>query len=110
MEELSDKSFGAGKPSVLIVDDEAGIRKLLTTVLNEKGYSAVSAENGAEAVKKTNERYFNLALIDIILPDINGVELLSARATQEGNLGTYTRAARKRRTFFCPRRWIGRLK
>jgi DNA-binding NtrC family response regulator len=77
MEELIDKSFGAGKVSVLIVDDEAGIRKLLTTVLNEKGYSADSAENGAEAMKKANERYYNLALIDIILPDINGVELLA---------------------------------
>jgi len=74
---LSDKSLGGGRPSVLIVDDEAGIRKLLTTALNENGYSTYSAENGAEATKKTNERYYNLALIDIMLPDTNGVELLT---------------------------------
>jgi DNA-binding NtrC family response regulator len=77
MDELSDKNLGAGKPSVLIVDDEAGIRKLLTTALNENGFSPDSAENGAEAIKKANERYYNLALIDIMLPDINGVELLA---------------------------------
>jgi DNA-binding NtrC family response regulator len=74
--ELSDKSLGAGRPSVLVVDDEAGIRKLLTTVLNENGYSTDLAENGAEAIEKANGRYYNLALIDILLPDINGVELL----------------------------------
>ena len=74
---MSKESLSAGKPSVLIVDDEAGIRKLLTTALNENGFSPDSAENGAEAIKKANERYYNLALIDIMLPDINGVELLA---------------------------------
>ena len=77
MDELSDNRLLAGKPSVLIVDDEAGIRKLLTTALNENGFSPDSAENGAEAIRKANERYYNLALIDIMLPDINGVELLA---------------------------------
>jgi DNA-binding NtrC family response regulator len=67
----------AGRPSVLIVDDEAGIRKLLTKALDENGYSPDSAENGVEAIRKANERYYNLALIDIMLPDINGVELLA---------------------------------
>jgi len=74
---LSVGNSGAGRPSVLIVDDEAGIRKLLTTALNENGFTSDSAENGAEAIKKANERYYNLALIDIMLPDINGVELLA---------------------------------
>jgi DNA-binding NtrC family response regulator len=59
------------------VDDEAGIRKLLMKVLDENGYSPDSVENGAEAIQKANERYYNLALIDIMLPDINGVELLA---------------------------------
>ena len=77
MGELSDQSLGAGKPSVLIVDDDPGIRKLLTTALDENGFSPDAAENGAEAIKKANERYYNLALIDIILPDVNGVELMA---------------------------------
>lgn len=74
---MSVGNSGAGRPSVLIVDDEAGIRKLLTAALNENGFTSDSAENGAEAIKKANERYYNLALIDIMLPDINGVELLA---------------------------------
>ena len=45
--------------------------------MNENGFSPDSAENGAEAIRKANERYYNLALIDIKLPDINGVELLA---------------------------------
>ena len=62
---------------MLIVDDEPGIRKLLMISLNENGYSPDVAENGAEAIRKANERYYNLALIDIMLPDTNGVELLA---------------------------------
>lgn len=77
MDELSVGNSHAGRPSVLIVDDEAGIRKLLMKVLDENGYSPDSVENGAEAIQKANERYYNLALIDIMLPDINGVELLA---------------------------------
>jgi DNA-binding NtrC family response regulator len=77
MDELSDKGLRAEKPSVLIVDDEVGIRKLLTAALNDNGFSPDAAENGAEAIRKANERYYNLALIDILLPDINGVELLA---------------------------------
>lgn len=77
MDELSVENSHAGRPSVLIVDDEAGIRKLLMKVLDENGYSPDSAENGAEAIQKANVRYYNLALIDIMLPDINGVDLLA---------------------------------
>jgi len=77
MDKLSEKSLSSSKPTVLIVDDEAGIRKLLTTALNENGFNPDSAENGAEAIRKANEQFYNLALIDIMLPDINGVELLA---------------------------------
>lgn len=65
------------KPAVLIIDDEEGIRKLLTVILNENGYNADSAKDGQEAIKKTHEKFYNIALIDIVLPDMNGVELLT---------------------------------
>jgi DNA-binding NtrC family response regulator len=76
-ERLSGNEQVSGRPTVLIIDDEAGIRKLLTTVLNENGYDAESAENGAEAINKTSEKRYDIALIDIILPDLNGVQLLT---------------------------------
>lgn len=65
------------KPAVLIVDDEDDIRKTLTVILNENGYDTDSAKNGQEAIRKANERFYNIALIDIVLPDMNGVELLT---------------------------------
>jgi DNA-binding NtrC family response regulator len=65
------------KPAVLIVDDEDGIRKTLTVILNENDYDADSAKNGQEAIMKANEKFYNIALIDIVLPDMNGVELLT---------------------------------
>jgi DNA-binding NtrC family response regulator len=65
------------KPEILVIDDEEGIRKLLATILTEKGYNVDTAANGEEAIRKANEKVYNIALIDIMLPDISGVELLT---------------------------------
>jgi len=73
---MADGSSTADRPAVLIVDDEEGIRKLLTAVLSEKGYSADSCATGQEAIEKADGRFYDVALIDIFLPDVSGVELL----------------------------------
>jgi DNA-binding NtrC family response regulator len=65
------------KPSILVIDDDEDIRKVLTEILKDKGYNADSAETGGEAIRKTEKKFYNLALIDIRLPDMNGVELLT---------------------------------
>jgi DNA-binding NtrC family response regulator len=65
------------KPEILVIDDEEGIRKLLATILTENGYNVDTAANGEEAIRKANEKVYNIALIDIMLPDISGVELLT---------------------------------
>lgn len=62
---------------ILIVDDDESIRKVLTTILREEGYSVETAETGREAIRKSNERFYNLALIDIRLPDMMGTHLLA---------------------------------
>jgi len=62
---------------ILVVDDDESIRKVLATILEEEGYAVDTAENGKEAIKKSNEKLYNLALIDIRLPDIEGIELLT---------------------------------
>lgn len=64
------------KPTVLVIDDEESIRKLLTTILKEKDYEVDSVENAGGALKKTDEKFYNVLLIDIVLPDMSGVELL----------------------------------
>jgi DNA-binding NtrC family response regulator len=63
---------------VLVVDDEEGVRKSLKTVLEEKGCLVDTAENGQEAIAKSKTRFYNLALIDIRLPDMDGVKLLTS--------------------------------
>lgn len=63
---------------ILVVDDDENIRKTLATILEDEGYSVDTAENGKEAIEKSNTKFFNLALIDIRLPDIEGVKLLTA--------------------------------
>ena len=64
------------KYRILIVDDDATIRSTMEAILEDEGYSVDSAANGKEAIKKTNEQIYNLALLDIRLPDMEGVELL----------------------------------
>ena len=63
---------------ILVVDDDESIRKTLATILEEEGYVVDTAENGKEAIKKSNAKFYNLALIDIRLPDIEGTKLLTA--------------------------------
>jgi len=62
---------------ILIVDDDENIRKVLTTILEEEGYHVDEAENAKKAIEKTKRKVYNLALIDIRLPDMEGIELLT---------------------------------
>jgi len=62
---------------ILIIDDDESIRRTLSSILEEKGYIVDTARNAEEALKKSEAFYYNLALIDIRLPDIEGTDLLS---------------------------------
>lgn len=64
------------KYRILLVDDDETIRSTMTAILEDEGYSVDIAPNGKEAIKKTQEQNYNLALLDIRLPDMEGVELL----------------------------------
>jgi DNA-binding NtrC family response regulator len=63
---------------ILIIDDEESIRKSLAAVLEEKGYLVDMAENGQVAIEKSKTKAYNLALIDIRLPGMEGTDLLTA--------------------------------
>jgi len=60
------------------VEDDANIRETLDTILQQKGYAIDTAENGREAIRKSKSKFFNLALLDIKLPDMEGTKLLNA--------------------------------
>ncbi len=61
---------------VLIIDDEEEIRESLQTLLELEGYEVETAANGEQGLSKLDERPFDLVLLDLALPDRNGIELL----------------------------------
>lgn len=61
---------------ILIVDDDENIRKTMKAILEDEGYMVDWASTGKDAIEKTNEKAYNLALLDIRLPDMEGVDLL----------------------------------
>lgn len=61
---------------IMIIDDDKSILRTLTRVLQKRGYSTDTAETGREAEEKINKQAYDLALIDVKLPDIDGLDLL----------------------------------
>ena len=62
--------------NILVVDDDTGVRKTLSSILLQEGYSVETVENGKEAIRASGKSRFDVALIDIKLPDMEGTELL----------------------------------
>lgn len=63
---------------ILLVDDDETVLKTISSMLSLEGYGVDSAKSGVEAIEKSNLNFYNLALIDIRLPDMEGTELLTA--------------------------------
>jgi DNA-binding NtrC family response regulator len=61
---------------ILIIDDDVHIRDTYKILLSAEGFLVDTAETGEEAIRKTQEKWYNAALIDIRLPDTSGIELL----------------------------------
>ena len=70
-----------GSNDILIVDDEIGIRELLSEILQDEGYRVVVAENAAQARLQRNQGRPALVLLDIWMPDTDGVTLLKEWAS-----------------------------
>ena len=61
---------------ILVVDDDKVIRYTLKITLEDEGYIVDTAKDGKEAIEKTNTNFYNLAIVDWRLPDIQGTKLL----------------------------------
>lgn len=68
---------------ILVVDDEIGIRELLSEILFDEGYQVYLAENAEQARAYRNEREPDLVLLDIWMPDTDGVSLLKEWVEQD---------------------------
>ena len=64
------------KVRILVVDDEPGVREMLTDALNLQGYAVTAAGDGFEALKQLREGEFELVVSDINMPKVDGYELL----------------------------------
>lgn len=69
-------------PTILVVDDEERIRRLLRMYLEKEGYLIEEAEDGETALKKALERNYDLILLDVMLPGMDGV-MVCERLRQE---------------------------
>jgi DNA-binding NtrC family response regulator len=65
------------KKNILIIDDDKYIQQIFTRILRKQGYLIDSAETGQEAMEKLRNQKYDLALIDVKLPDTNGTDLIS---------------------------------
>ena len=62
---------------ILVIDDDEKILTAFSIALRREGYTVDTAKTGKEAIEKSNTNFYNLALIDIRLPDMAGTELLT---------------------------------
>ncbi len=62
---------------ILVIDDDENIRKVVEAILKDQGYEVDTAESGKDAVQKTQKNHYDLMLVDIRLPDMEGTELLT---------------------------------
>jgi DNA-binding NtrC family response regulator len=69
---------------ILVVDDEPDIRETVQDILEDEGYSVTNAENGGAARHALRERRPDLMLLDIWMPDLDGISLLKEWAEDEG--------------------------
>jgi len=76
-----DGSWQSGssyRGKVLIVDDERRIRGLLKDIVEGQGYEAVSVQSGEKALEELEKQDFDLIFLDLVLPGLNGVDVLRA--------------------------------
>jgi DNA-binding NtrC family response regulator len=71
--------------TILLVDDDKSILRTFTRILQKNGYKIDTAETGKEAIEKAENKHYVLALIDVRLPDVDGIKLLAKMKKQLQN-------------------------
>ncbi|NUN09572.1 MAG: response regulator [Ignavibacteriaceae bacterium] len=74
-----------GKPRVLIIDDEDALRGAVKRILEREGYQVATAENGSRGIELGTREEYDLALIDLKMPDYSGIDVLKEIRRQKPN-------------------------
>jgi DNA-binding NtrC family response regulator len=71
------RTSGMSKKSILVIDDDKSILRTFTRILQKTRCDIDVAETGREAIEKGEKRHYDLALVDVRLPDMDGTDLLA---------------------------------
>ena len=71
---------------ILLADDEQSILTLLSYPLRQDGYEVVRASSGAEALQRFEESEFDLVVLDVMMPNVDGLEVVFTRCPQRRHL------------------------
>lgn len=66
---------------ILLIDDMAGVRRAVTSMLKTSGHTVTSCENGAEGLGMLKQRRFDLVITDMLMPTLDGSEVLAQLGT-----------------------------
>ena len=72
---------------ILLVEDEVQIRKFMTLNLEMEGYEVVSTDNGKRALDIIDSQYFDLLLLDVMLPEVNGLQICEQVRLKNSSVG-----------------------
>ncbi len=67
---------GPKKTTLLIVDDDAAIRKLLARIAQREGFEVDTARDGVDALEKFEQKEYQIAIVDLMMPRLSGYELV----------------------------------
>ena len=71
---------------ILVIDDDEAIRSVVTLLLSQKGHEVESAKNGRHGFKAVEERDFDLLIVDIFMPEMDGLETIRLLRTVKADL------------------------
>ena len=77
----------AARKRILVVDDDATVRKSCQRILGERGFEVEAVATGAEALERTRLGYYDCALVDLKMPDVDGMEIVRVTRRDRRNMG-----------------------
>jgi CheY-like chemotaxis protein len=74
----------AGSKTILFIEDDRPIAEMYSRVLEREGYHVEFAYNGSEGLQKASTKHYDLILLDIMMPEKTGIEVLQALRGEDG--------------------------
>ena len=71
---------------ILVIDDDEAIRSVVTLLLSQKGHQVEAAQNGRRELRAVEERDFDLLIVDIFMPEMDGLETIRLLRTAQPGL------------------------